>query len=140
MVELREAHVPYERERYVTILYKGRYVIGTGKADIVAIPASGVSIPIECKKTGLKEDDRQQLRTYMDGMGNACGHGVLIRFPQPGKEPNDQPLEFYWARREANGSLAFYKRSLEGTWVLDKSKSERAAGRKSAAKKQSAGQ
>lgn len=140
MVELREAHIAYERERYVPILYKGKYVIGTGKADIVTIPGMGVSIPIECKKTGLKEDDRQQLRTYMDGMGSACGHGVLIRFPQPGNAPGDQPLEFYWARRETDGSVAFYKRSSEGAWVMDEGKKERAPVKRPAAKKQAVAQ
>src|SRR5664280_2645087 len=83
MVELRDARISYERERYVPIPY-GKYVIGTGKADIVVITTEGLSVPVECKKTDLKEDHRQQLRTYMKGMGDKCAHGILIRFPQPG--------------------------------------------------------
>lgn len=56
MVELRDAHVSYERERYVPILY-GKRVIGTGKADIVVIPAEGLSVPIE-----LQENSPQRRR------------------------------------------------------------------------------
>jgi len=122
MVEFREAHTPYERERYVPILY-GKRVIGTGKADIVVIPTEGLSVPIECKKTSLKEDDRQQLRTYMKGMGDECAHGILIRFPQPGvhKPEKIDPPEFYWARKDGDGNVEFYRRE-ENDWVPDDNK------------------
>jgi hypothetical protein len=113
------------RERYVPILY-GRRVIGTGKADIVVIPTEGLSVPIECKKTLLKEDDRQQLRTYMKGMGNECAHGILIRFPQPGAHKSDAiaPPEFYWARKDREGNVEFYRRENDA-WVPDENKQKR---------------
>ncbi len=122
MVELREASISFERERIVPILY-GSFVIGTGKADIVVIPAVGLSIPIECKKTGLKEDDRQQLRTYMKGMGDRCTDGILIRFPQPGNYEPDQPdrVEFLWARQDEAGNAKFFRHE-SGAWVLDDNK------------------
>jgi GxxExxY protein len=135
MVELRKSSIPYERERYVPILY-GPFVIGTGKADIVVIPVPGLSIPIECKKTGLKEDDRQQLRTYMKGMGDQCSHGILIRFPQPGTNKSDtpDPLEFYWARKDREGILEFYRDENGGAWVLDENKPTTGTRRKARAR------
>ena len=125
MVELRDAHISYERERYVPILYRKR-VIGTGKADIVVIPTEGLSVPIECKKTLLKEDDRQQLRTYMKGMGNECAHGILIRFPQPGAHKSEEidPPEFFWARKDGDGNVECYRRE-ENDWVPDDNKQKR---------------
>ena len=134
MVEFRDAHISYDRERYVPILY-GPRVIGTGKADIVVIPSEGLSVPIECKNNGLKEYDRQQLRTYMKGMGNDCVHGILIRFPQPGayKSEKIEPPEFYWARKDGDGNVEFY-RPENNAWVPDdnkpKSKPEGNTGRK----------
>jgi GxxExxY protein len=116
MVELRKASIPYEREGYVPILYKD-LVIGTGKADIVVVPAQGLSIPIECKKTGIEEDAKQQLRTYMKGMGETCSHGILIQFPQPGPAQ----LEFRWARENPEGNLYFY-RDDGGAWIFDENK------------------
>ncbi len=133
MVELRDAHISYERERYVPILY-GPRVIGTGKADIVVIPTEGLSIPIECKKTLLKEDDRQQLRTYMKGMGNECAHGILIRFPQPGAHKPDtvNPPEFYWARKDREGNVEFYRHENDA-WVPDDNKRKRTPNAKASA-------
>jgi GxxExxY protein len=134
MVELRNAHISYERERYVPILY-GPRVIGTGKADIVVIPTEGLSVPIECKKTLLKEDDRQQLRTYMKGMGNDCEHGILIRFPQPGTHKSEKidPPEFYWARKDREGNVEFY-RHADNAWIPDENKQERKLRRKTGGK------
>jgi GxxExxY protein len=137
MVEFRDAHIPYDRERYVPILY-GQRVIGTGKADIVVIPAEGLSVPIECKKAQLKEDDRQQLRTYMKGMGSDCAHGILIRFPQPGTYRSDgiERPEFYWARKGRDGNVEFY-RPENSAWVPDDNKAipkpKGSAGRKTRA-------
>ena len=101
-------------------------MIGTGKADIVATPIGGLSIPIECKKTGLKEDHRQQLRTYMKGMGSDCGHGILISFPQPGtyrSESSELP-EFYWARKDGAGNVEFYRPEGDA-WIPDDNKPKR---------------
>lgn len=125
MVELRDAHIPYERERFVPIQY-GPRVIGIGKADIVVIPVESLSIPIECKKTLLKEDDRQQLRTYMKGMGTDCAHGILIRFPQPGTHKSEKinPPEFYWARKDREGNVDSY-RVENDAWVPDDNKPKR---------------
>jgi len=103
MVELRSARLPYERERCVPIFYRP-YVIGTGKADIVVVPAEGLSVPIECKIPGVKEEHRQQLRTYMKGVGDHCVHGILIRFSQPEESEAVDPLEFYWARKDQEGN------------------------------------
>jgi GxxExxY protein len=64
MVELRNAHLPYDRERYVTIEYKN-HVVGTGIADIVVLPPGLLPIPIKCKKADLSQDHREQLRTYV---------------------------------------------------------------------------
>jgi GxxExxY protein len=124
MVEFRQNHIPYERERSVTIMYKG-VAIGTGFADIVATPIANVPIPIECKTVAknLTEDHREQLRTYMNGMGSSCRHGILIQFKQPGNhefEKDETPL-FYWARKNDKGIITFYRRK-ESKWVVEDNK------------------
>lgn len=120
MVELRNAHLPYDRERYVTIEYKN-HVVGTGIADIVVLPPGLLPIPIECKKADLSQDHREQLRTYMKGVGDNCKHGLLICFPQPGThEPDRAPdLEFFWARKEPDGRVLFYRPDGNGEWMPD---------------------
>ena len=120
MVELRNAHIPYDRERYVTIEYKS-LVVGTGIADIVVFPPGLLPIPIECKKADLNQDHREQLRTYMKGVGDDCKHSILICFPQPGKDEPEQPqaLEFFWARKESDGRVLFYKVDSDGKWIPD---------------------
>jgi GxxExxY protein len=126
MVELRDAHLPYDRERYVTVEYKN-HVVGTGIADIVVLPLGLLPIPIECKKAELHQDHREQLRTHMKGMGGDCKHGILICFPQPGThEPEQkQALEYFWARRDSDGRVLFYRRDSDGEWLIDSKKKKK---------------
>jgi hypothetical protein len=59
----------------------------------------------------------------MKGMGRECEHGILVRFPQPGVHKSDtiNPPEVYWARKDREGNVEFYRH--EGSaWVPDDNK------------------
>ncbi len=74
-IQIQDAGFPYESERDIPVLFKGRYV-GTVRADVIV----NHEIVLEFKISGKVEDATLQCRQYMNLQ--KIPYGFVVMFPK----------------------------------------------------------
>jgi GxxExxY protein len=74
-IQLQDAGFPYDSERDIPVLFKGRYV-GTVRADVIV----NHEIVLEFKIAGKMDDAMLQCRQYMKLQSIA--YGFVVLFPK----------------------------------------------------------
>lgn len=101
-VELRERGIKYEEQRVLPIYYKGKYVVGEGKPDLIILveleSGKRVHIIIDLKTdTDIKEDHKIQIQKYIKALNKSLPSendivypaGFIINFIKPSKRKLD---------------------------------------------------